>query len=205
MRALVELKNEGKIKYIGLSNVSSATLRRAHKIHPISCVQQEYSPFTRDIESESSTHLLRTCRELGVAMVCYSPLGRGLLTSTFADGEFGKQEGDVRHKVFPRLAEENREANQKLVGEFKALAEKKGCNTSQLALAWLLKQGSDVFPNPGTKRIKYLEDNMKALEVELSDGDEAAIRKLVENSEMVGGRLPEKFSHIPGDTVEEEA
>ncbi|TKA75274.1 hypothetical protein B0A55_05080 [Friedmanniomyces simplex] len=204
MRALVELKSEGKIRYIGLSNITSATLRRAHKVHPISCVQQEYSPFTRDIETGSSTHLLHTCRELGVAVVCYSPLGRGLLTSTFVAGSFGSDPSDMRSKVFPRLCEDNREVNVKLVGELAKLAERKGCSTSQLALAWLMKQGHDIFPNPGTKRIKYLEENWAALDISLSDEEEQEVRKFVESAEMAGGRLPEKYMNIPGDTKEEE-
>ncbi|KAK5700097.1 hypothetical protein LTR97_006232 [Elasticomyces elasticus] len=186
MRTLVELKNEGKIRYIGLSNITSATIRRAHKIHPITAIQQEYNPFTLDVEKESSTHLLKTCRELGIAL-----------------GNIGADAKDMRSKVFPRFSEENRDANQKVVEKFGKLAEKKGCNASQLALAWLLKQGNDVFPNPGTKSVKHFEENWAALSVELSDEDEKEIRRFVETAEVVGGRLPEAFSHIPGDTEEE--
>ncbi|KAK5693830.1 hypothetical protein LTR17_024981 [Elasticomyces elasticus] len=204
MRTLVELKNEGKIRYIGLSNITSATIRRAHKIHPISAIQQEYNPFTLDVEKESSTHLLKTCRELGISLVCYSPLGRGLLTTTFAEGNIGNDAKDMRSKVFPRFSEENRAANRKVAEDFGKLAEKKGCNASQLALAWLLKQGEDVFPNPGTKSIKHFEENWAALNVQLSEEEEREIRRFVESTEVVGGRLPEAFSHIPGDTKEEE-
>ncbi|KAL9090667.1 MAG: hypothetical protein Q9165_005155 [Trypethelium subeluteriae] len=205
MRVLVELKNEGKVKHIGLCGVTSSTLRRACKIHPVAAIQEEYSPFLLDIETNEGTHLLKTCRELGVAVVCYSPLGRGLLTSTFQDGAFGSDPGDMRAKVFPRLMEENRDANQKLVAEFGSLAAKKGCTTSQLALAWLLKQGQDVIPIPGTKKMKWLEQNWAALDLVLSDEEEAEIRKFVESAGVVGDRTPPQFKEAGGlvDTKEE--
>lgn len=187
--------------------MTSSTLRRAHKIAPIAALQMEYSPFVLDIERDEGTHILETCRELGIAVVCYSPLGRGLLTTTFKDGAFGSDPTDVRAKFFPRLAEENRAANVKLVNEFTALGEKKGCSTSQLALAWLLKQGPDIVPIPGTKKIKYLEENWGALDVVLSDEDEREIRKFVERAEIVGHRLPERFKEGNGlvDAKEEGA
>lgn len=184
--------------------MSSATLRRAHKIHPVAAVQVEYSAFVLDIERAEGTNLLQTCRELGVAVVCYSPLGRGLLTTTFQQGSFGTDSTDLRTKFFPRLMEENRDANMKLVSQFAALAEKRGCTTSQLALAWLLKQGNDIIPIPGTKKIKYLEENWGALDVVLSDEDEAEIRKFVENAEIVGHRNPTGHSGLL-DTKEEGA
>ena len=166
----------------------------------------EYSAFVLDIENDGGSNLLKTCRELGVAVVCYSPLGRGLLTSTFKDGAFGSDPTDARAKVFPRLVEANRETNMKLVGQFAALAEKKGCNTSQLALAWLLKQGDDIFPIPGTKKIKYLEENWQALDVVLSDADEAEIREFVEGAGIAGRRLPDMYLDNNGlvTTKEEE-
>jgi aryl-alcohol dehydrogenase-like predicted oxidoreductase len=183
--------------------VTSTTLRRAHKITPISAVQMEYSPFTLDVEGPEGTNLLATCRELGVALICYSPLGRGLITTTFSKNEPVTDEKDLRWAAFPRFGEENREANVKLVNEFKSLAEKRGCTTSQLALAWLLKQGDDIFPIPGTKKIQYLEENWGALDVKLTDEDEAEIRKFVETHEIAGHRLPEKYRKGLVDTKEE--
>lgn len=201
---LTECCSEGKIKHIGLSEVTSATLRRAHKIAPVAAVQMEYSPFVLDVEGETGTDMLATCRELGVTIVCYSPLGRGLLTSTFSKGEPLGDGQDMREAVFPRLMEKNREANIKLVNEFKAFADKKSCTTSQLAIAWLLKQGEDIIPIPGTKKIKYLEENWGSLKVHLTDEEEREIRKFVENSEIVGGRVPEVYSYATlVDTKEE--
>ncbi|KAH8664674.1 NADP-dependent oxidoreductase domain-containing protein, partial [Xylariales sp. PMI_506] len=188
MKAMVELKNEGKIKYIGLSEVSSATLRRAYKVHPVDAVQIEYSPFVLDVESERGTDLLATCRELGVAVVAYSPLGRGLLTGAFSTKESLSAAGDLRTVNFPRFAPENLDANAKLVEQFVALAQKKGCTPAQLALAWLLKQGDDIIPIPGTKRIKYLEENWGALEVVLTDAEEQEVRQFVESASPSGGR-----------------
>jgi aryl-alcohol dehydrogenase-like predicted oxidoreductase len=179
---------EGKIKHIGLSEASSNTLRRACKIAPVAANQLEYSPFDRDIENEAGTNVLATCRELGVAVVCYSPLGRGLLTGAFTSRESVSSEGDYRGMMFPRFSEENIDANLKIVNQFKAFADKKGCTSSQLALAWLSKQGGDVIPNPGTKKIKYLEENWNSLNVHLSDAEEAEIRKFVEGAEIQGYR-----------------
>ncbi|EPE29941.1 NAD(P)-linked oxidoreductase [Glarea lozoyensis ATCC 20868] len=203
MRAMVELKKEGKIKYIGLSEVTSTTLRRAHKIHPVSAIQMEHSPFTLDIEGPEGTDLLATCRELGVAVICYSPLSRGLLTETFTKNEPVTDEKDLRWAAFPRFNENVRDANVKLVNGFKALADKRGCTTSQLALAWLLKQGDDIFPIPGTKRIQYLEENWAALDVKLTDEDELEIRTFVQNNKIAGGRLPEKYNKGLVDTKAE--
>jgi aryl-alcohol dehydrogenase-like predicted oxidoreductase len=184
------LFSEGKIKHIGLSNVTSNTLRRAYKIAPVAAVQTEYSPFVLDIESAADTDLLATCRELSVAVVCYAPLGRGLLTTTFGSGEYGTDKNDGRPAALSRFMEANRAANMKLVNKFKELADKKGCTTAQLSLAWLLKQGEDIIPNPGTKSIKYLEDNWGSLAVQLSDEEELEIRKFVEGVEVAGGRAP---------------
>jgi aryl-alcohol dehydrogenase-like predicted oxidoreductase len=205
MRALAELKAEGKIKHIGLCGVSSIALRRAHAISRVSAIQVEYSPFVREIEGDEGTNLLATCRELGIAVVCSSPLGRGLLTGTLTTHESVSGEGDYRGGLFPWFSEENIEANVKLVSQFKAMAERKGCTSSQLALAWLLKQGDDVIPIPGTKKIKYLEENWGALKVELSDADEKEVRKFVETAELKGYRsigMAKKLSYV--DTKEEE-
>ena len=164
----------------------------------------EYSPIALDVEGPEGTNLLATCRELGVAFIPYSPLGRGLLTSTFSENQPSSDALDFRWKMFPRFLEENREANVKTVNEFKALADKKGCSIPQLGLAWLLKQGDYIFPIPGTKKIERLEDNWGALQVKLTDAEEAEVRKLFARSEMVGERLPEKFKHVAlMDTKEE--
>ncbi|KAI1506625.1 putative aldo-keto reductase [Biscogniauxia marginata] len=204
MRAMAELQAEGKIKHIGLSTVSSATLRRAVKIAPVAAVQVEYSPFTRDIEGPAGTDLLATCRELGVAVVVSSPLGRGLLTPTFSKGEDLSDSTDMRPKIMPRFQEANRDENVKIISQFKTLAEKKGCTLPQLALAWLLKQGNDIFPIPGTKSIKHLEDNWGALDVSPTDEEEAEIRAFAAGSELAGGFIPASMRHIAfRDTKEE--
>lgn len=203
VRAMVELKNEGKIKYLGLSEVSSATLRRAVKVHPIAAVQIEYSPYAMDIESPE-IGLLKTCRELGVATVAYSPLGRGMLTGAYkSPDDFG--EGDFR-KFAPRFSAENFPKNIRLAEQLGAVARRKGCTPGQLCLAWLMAQGDDVVPIPGTKKVHYLKENLGALDVKLSKEEEAEIRKMVEGAEVVGGRYPAhiaKMKHFMfGDTPE---
>ncbi|KAJ2897347.1 hypothetical protein MKZ38_004770 [Zalerion maritima] len=206
MRALKELQEEGKIKHIGLSSISSKTLRRAYKIAPVAAVQVEYSPFVLDCETEAGTNLLAACRELGVAVVTACPLGRGILTSTYAKGGPVGDEKDMRSKVMPRFMEGNRDKNTKLVAKFQDMAERKGCTVSQLALAWLLKQGDDIFPIPGTKRIKYMEENWGALLVKLSDEEDAEVRNFVEKVEIAGSYMPPKFeAYIYRDTPEEGA
>ena len=187
-----------------MSAISSTTLRRACKIAPIAAVQTEYSAFTRDIEGPDGTDLLATCRELGVAVVVASPLGRGLLTSTFSSGESVGDSTDMRPHVMPRFHQTNRDQNVKVASQFKVLADKKGCTVSQLALAWLLKQGNDIFPIPGTKKLKYLEENWGALNVTLSDKEEAEIRNFVETAEIAGTANPAQFaSYLFRDTKEE--
>jgi aryl-alcohol dehydrogenase-like predicted oxidoreductase len=176
---------EGKIKYIGLCGISSNTLRRACKIAHVDAIQVEYSPFVLDIEQSKSTELLKTCRELGIAVVSYSPLGRGLLTGSFKTAnDLGEQ--DIRVKQMPRFSAENIEANGRIVDQFKTFADKKGCTTSQLAIAWLLKQGDDIIPIPGTRKIKNLEENWASLNVHLTNEDEAEIRKFTENAKIQG-------------------
>ncbi|KAL2832696.1 NADP-dependent oxidoreductase domain-containing protein [Aspergillus pseudoustus] len=203
MRALAELKAEGKIKHIGLSMVSSTTLRRAIKIAPVIAVQTEYSVVSQDIEGSAGTNLLATCRELGIAVVCATPLGRGLLTSTFSQGDAVGDEQDQRVRVMPRFLPANREQNVKAVNTFKELADKKGCSVSQLALAWLLKQGDDIIPIPGTKRQEYLEQNWEALSLSLTDGEEAEVRRSADTVQIAGGSLPDQFkSHVFRDTKE---
>ncbi|KAI1854093.1 hypothetical protein JX265_003584 [Neoarthrinium moseri] len=202
MKALAELKAEGKIKYIGLSEVSSNTLRRACKVAHVDAVQIEYSVFERDVEGPSGTYLLQTARELGVAIVCYSPLGQGLLTGALNQKDAITKEGDWR-AGFPRFSGENYEANVQLVNKFKAIADRKHITPGQLALAWLLKQGDDIFPIPGTKRIKYLEENWAALKVQLTDGEVAEVRTLVETTNVAGARhLEAALSQCLADTRE---
>ncbi|TVY51804.1 Aldo-keto reductase yakc [NADP(+)] [Lachnellula cervina] len=199
VQAMVELKNEGKIKYLGLSEVSADTLRRACKVHHIDAVQIEYSPFAIDIE-HPSVNLLKTCRELGVAIVAYSPLGRGFLTGAYrSPSDF--EEGDFRTRA-PRFSAENFPKNLKLVDNISALAQKKNCTPGQLSLAWLLAQGEDIIPIPGTKKIKYLEENLGALDVKLSESEESEIRAEVERAEVQGARYPEAFmDSLFADTV----
>jgi aryl-alcohol dehydrogenase-like predicted oxidoreductase len=168
----------------------------------VAAVQTEYSPFVLDIEGPTDTALLTTCRELGVAVVCYAPLGRGLLTTTFGSGEYGSDKKDMRPAALPRFMEQNRAANMRLVNQFKELADKKSCTIAQLSLAWLLKQGDDIIPTPGTKTIKYLEENWGALGVHLTDEEEAEIRKFVEGAEIAGGRAPPSVI-VDIDTKEE--
>ena len=203
---IIELTNSsaGKIKHIGLSGVNSNTLRRAYKIAPVAAVQMEYSPFLLDIEQPSGTSMLETCRELGVAVVCYSPLGRGLLTGTLTGRQSVTGASDLRATHFPRFSEENLEGNVKLVNQLKALAEKKGCTASQLTIAWILKQGNDMIPIPGTKKIKHLEENWSSLDVHLSDDEEAEIRKLVDSFDILGFHsTPAAKSFDNADTKEE--
>jgi aryl-alcohol dehydrogenase-like predicted oxidoreductase len=183
--AMGELVKEGKVKTIGLSEVSANTLRRAHKIHPITAVQSEYSLWSRDPEDE----VLATCKELGVAFVAYSPLGRGFLT-----GQIKKLEDfeptDFR-RTSPRFQGENFQKNLDLVKKLEALATKKGCTTSQLALAWVIAQGDFIFPIPGTKRIKYLEENVGALNVNFTKEELKEIDAIAPKNVAAGTRYAE--------------
>jgi aryl-alcohol dehydrogenase-like predicted oxidoreductase len=170
----------------------------------VAAVQTEYSPFVLDVEGPVGSNMLATCRELGVALVPYSPLGRGLLTTTFGKDEPVTDKNDVRPLYFPRFQDANRDTNVKLVNKFKSFADKKGCTTSQLALAWLLKQGDDIVPIPGTKKIKYLEENWGTLKVQLTDDEQKEIRQFVETAEIAGGRLPPQYEKdVLVDTKEE--
>ncbi|KAH7336331.1 NADP-dependent oxidoreductase domain-containing protein [Rhexocercosporidium sp. MPI-PUGE-AT-0058] len=189
VQAMVELKNEGKIDYLGLSEVSAETLRRACKVHQISAIQVEYSAFSLDIESEQ-INLMKTCKELSVAIIAYSPLGRGMLTGRFKTVD-DFEEGDVR-MYLPRFSGENFAKNLKLVDELAGLAAKKGCSPGQLSLAWLLAQG-DIFPIPGTMKTKYLEENIAAFEVRLTEDEVTEMRKVVEATEVSGERYPEMY------------
>lgn len=201
--AMAELKKEGKIRYLGLSECSARTLRRAHAVHPIAAVQMEYvrfdrlseyvlkhhrySPFALEIESEQ-TDFLRTARELGVKIVAYSPLGRGFLTNTIKSrSDLESNDSRFNH---PRFSEDNFGENLKLVSTISELAKKKGVTTGQLVLAWVLAQGEDFIPIPGTKRVKYLEENAAAVDVKLSDEDVKQLRKEIEK---VGGSKGERY------------
>lgn len=187
---MAELKAEGKIKYLGLSEISSETLRRAHKVHPISAVQVEYSPFALEIES-AQIDLLKTCRELGVAVVAYSPLSRGLLTGAIQSPD-DLEESDFR-RFLPRFSAENFPKNTALVKRITAIAEEKKATPGQLTLAWLLAQGEDIFPIPGTTKIPRLEENLGAVKVELSKEEEQTIRKACDEAVVEGSRYTEDF------------
>ncbi len=167
--AMAELVKEGKIRHIGLSEASAETLRRAAAVHPITALQTEYSLWTRDVEAE----ILPTCRELGIGFVPYSPLGRGFLSGRFSSPD-DLDAGDFRRHG-PRFTGDNLEANLELAAKVAEIAESKGCTPAQLALAWVLAQGDDIVPIPGTKRRKYLEQNAGAVDVELTAEDLARI------------------------------
>jgi aryl-alcohol dehydrogenase-like predicted oxidoreductase len=183
MNALVKLVNEGKIKYIGLSECSAATLRRAHKIHPISAIQMEYSPWTLDIETNG---VLDTCRELGISIVAFSPLGKGFLAGKFKKFE-DIPEDDFR-KTLPRFQGENFERNLDIAREFERIAAKKNCTPAQLCLAWVLYQGEDFIPIPGTTSVKRLEENWGALNVEVTKEDNDEIRAAIKRIQVHGDR-----------------
>jgi aryl-alcohol dehydrogenase-like predicted oxidoreductase len=162
---MARLKEEGKVRFLGLSEAAPQTIRRAHSVHPITAVQTELSLWSRDAEAE----VLPTVRELGIGYVAYSPLGRGFLTGQFkSPADF--PEGDFR-KNHPRFQGENFEKNVELVREVEKMAKEKGCTTAQLALAWVLAQGEDIVPIPGTKHVKYLDQNIDALKVALTGDD----------------------------------
>jgi aryl-alcohol dehydrogenase-like predicted oxidoreductase len=183
--AMARLVEEGKVRYLGLSEASAATIRRAHKTHPIAALQTEYSLWTRDPEDE----ILPTCRELGIGFVAYSPLGRGFLTGRFRRAE-DFPAGDYRPNS-PRFQGENFERNLRLVEHINRLAAEKHRRPSQLALAWVLAQGEDIVPIPGTKRRTYLEENLGALDVELTAADLARLNEIAPRGVAAGERYPE--------------
>jgi aryl-alcohol dehydrogenase-like predicted oxidoreductase len=183
--AMAELVAAGKVRHLGLSEASATTIRRAHAVHPITALQSEYSLFTRDIEDE----ILPTIRELGIGLVPYSPLGRGLLTGTISESAGADGEQDFRRSAyFPRFQGDALTANLALVEKVRAIASDKGATPGQVALARVLAQGDDVAPIPGTKRVKYLEENVGAADVELSDADLAAIESAVPRDAVAGDR-----------------
>lgn len=184
--AMADLVRQGKVRYLGLSEASAKTIRRAHAVHPISALQSEYSLWTRDYEDE----VIPTLRELGIGFVPFSPLGRGLLSGTLSE----LPADDMRKKISPRFDGDNLDRNLKVVARLKEIANKKGITPSQLALAWVLAQGDDVVPIPGTKRRKYLEENIVAASVKLSKSELADIEEAAPKGFAAGGRYHDMSS-----------
>ena len=183
--AMADLVKQGKVRYLGLSEASPATLRRAVKVHPIAALQTEYSLWTRDPEGE----ILATCRELGIGFVAYSPLGRGFLTGQFK--KFDDLPEDDYRRNSPRFQGDNFQKNLDLVRRVEEIARQKNCTASQLALAWVPAQGDDIVPIPGTKRRKYLEENVAALAVTLTREDLLYIDEVFPLAAAAGERYPE--------------
>jgi aryl-alcohol dehydrogenase-like predicted oxidoreductase len=188
--AMAQLVKEGKIRYIGLSEAGAQTLRRAMKVHTVAALQTEYSLWTRDPEDE----ILATCRELGIGFVAYSPLGRGFLTGQFK--RFEDFPADDYRRFSPRFQSENFQKNLDLVKQVQQIAKEKGCTASQLALAWVLAQGNDIVPIPGTKRRKYLEENVEALNVHLTAEDLRRIEEVFPSGAATGQRYPEHMMSL---------
>jgi aryl-alcohol dehydrogenase-like predicted oxidoreductase len=181
--AMAELVKAGKVKYLGLSEASPATIRRAHKVHPITALQTEYSLWERHVEKE----IIPTVRELGIGFVPYSPLGRGFLTGTITKkSDLGDK--DARAQRYPRFEGDNFEKNQVLVERVRAIAENRGVTPGQMALAWVLAKGEDLVPIPGTKRRKYLEENAAAADIKLTPGEMAELEAAVPQNEIAGDR-----------------
>jgi aryl-alcohol dehydrogenase-like predicted oxidoreductase len=180
--AMAELVAEGKVRYLGLSEAAPETIRRANAVHPITALQTEYSLWAREPEDE----ILPTVRELGIGFVPYSPLGRGFLTGAFAS--LDDLADDDRRRSFPRFQPENFERNLELVRVVEDVAEEKGATPAQIALAWVLAQGEDIVPIPGTKRRKYLEENVKALDVDLTGEEIARLEAAFPKGAAVGDR-----------------
>lgn len=179
---MAKLVEEGKVRYLGLSEAAAETIRRANKVHPIAAVQTEYSLWTRDVEPE----ILPACRELGIAFVAYSPLGRGFLTGSIQKDE--DLAPDDMRRNHPRFQGENLKQNQALAQRVKSVAERKGVTPAQVALAWLLAQGEDILPIPGTRHIRYLEQNAAAADIALTQQDYEELERL---PEAVGFRYPQ--------------
>ncbi len=188
--AMAELVRAGKVRFLGLSEASSTTIRRAHAVHPIAALQTEYSLWTRDPEDE----ILKTTRELGIAFVAYSPLGRGFLTGQLKSTQDLAPDDYRRHS--PRFQGENFQKNLDLVTRVGQLATEKRCTPGQLALAWLLAQGSDIIPIPGTKRRSYLEENAVAVNLKLSADDLERLEEVVPKGVAAGQRYPESMMNL---------
>lgn len=186
MGELSLLSQEGKIGHIGLCEVSTETLRRAHAVHPVTALQTEFSLWSRDVEAE----ILPTCRELGIGFVPYSPLGRGFLAGTF-DKMTQFEKGDFRSSL-PRFAPDNIEQNRSAIEILQQMARDKGCSPAQLALAWVLSKGDDVVPIPGTKQIKYLEQNVAAVNLALTQTEATHLEDAIASIEIKGRRYTEE-------------
>lgn len=182
--AMSRLVEQGKVRYLGMSEAAAKTIRRAHAVHPITALQSEYSLWTRDPEEE----ILGLCRELGIGFVPYSPLGRGIFTGQIKQNEFA--ENDFR-RISPRFQGENFQQNLQLVERVEQLAAEKGCTPAQLALAWVLAQDHDSVPIPGTKRRKYLDEDLGALAIQLTPADLARIDQIAPRGVAAGTRYPE--------------
>jgi aryl-alcohol dehydrogenase-like predicted oxidoreductase len=185
MGAMAELVKEGKVRYLGLSEASAASIRKAHAIHPVTALQSEFSLLSRDAEGE----ILDTVRELGITFVPYSPLARGLVTATVTDND--QLASDDFRRTLPRFDDQHWQNNKNLVSEFAELAAEKNCKPSQLAIAWVLAQGDDIIPIPGTKQRKYLVENAAAVDVELSKADLQKIEEVVSKYPHTGNRYSE--------------
>jgi len=188
--AMAELVQQGKVRFLGLSEASAEAIRRAHAVHPITALQSEYSLWTRDHEPE----ILPTCRELGIGFVPYSPLGRGFLTGKIQN--FEQLAADDYRRTTPRFQGENFQRNLEIVKSVEEIAREKRCTPAQLALAWVLAQGPDVVPIPGTKRRKYLQENVGALEVELTREDLEQIDGIAPRDAFSGSRYPETMMKL---------
>ncbi|MFO7276015.1 MAG: aldo/keto reductase [Pseudomonadota bacterium] len=183
--AMAKLVEAGKVRYIGLSEASASTIRRAASVHPITALQSEYSLWTRDVEQE----VLPTCRELGIGFVAYSPLGRGFLTGAIR--KVDDLAPDDWRRTNPRFQDENLEVNRKLVEAVTEIARERGCTPAQLALAWLLHQGDDIVPIPGTRKIERLEENAAATRIQLTDSELERIDQVLAQHPVAGMRYPE--------------
>ncbi|HRP57724.1 aldo/keto reductase [Agriterribacter sp.] len=183
--AMADLVKEGKVRYLGLSEASAQSIRKAHAVHPIAALQSEYSLLSRDIEGE----ILNTVRELGISLIPYSPLARGIITATVNDP--AQLAADDFRRTLPRFDQEHLQNNIRLVNEFAALAKDKNATPAQLALAWVLARGDDIIPIPGTKKRKYLEENAGAVDIHLSENDLKAMNDLIARYPNVGNRYSE--------------
>jgi aryl-alcohol dehydrogenase-like predicted oxidoreductase len=190
--AMAKLIQQGKVRFLGLSEAASATIRRANAVHPITALQSEYSLWTRDVEKE----ILPTCSELGIGFVPFSPLGRGFLTGQSTDADH-LEGGDFR-KSSPRFQPENHKKNLEFMQQLEQIAQEKGFTPAQLALAWVLAQGKDIVPIPGTKRRKYIEENVKALDLSLSKSDLDRIDKVAPLGVAAGPRYNEQMARSVG-------
>jgi len=185
VEAMAELVKKGKVRYLGLSEASAKSIRKAHAVHPITALNSEYSLLTREVEGE----ILDTVRELGISFIPYSPLARGLVTATVEDKE--KLAQDDFRRTLPRFDDDHWQNNKQLVDDFAEFAKSKDCTPAQIALAWVLAQGDDMIPIPGTKRRKYLEENAAAVDIILNNDDLQQIEEIVSNHPNIGNRYSE--------------